>query len=73
MKNGLKVLHCVIPFCSKMGKWVCCIRNGMKAYLNSSDNNGNRKAWLAGDTTVFDTMPHLKHLTLVYKKCYIDY
>ena len=41
--------------------------------LDSADNCGNRKECLIEDMSVFEQMPKLKHLKLIYKKCYIDY
>lgn len=40
--------------------------------LDSEDNNGNKKMMLF-DTSVFDKMPHLKHLTLVFCNYNIDW
>lgn len=51
------------------------LKNSTVAYFasDSSDNSGNRKDLLIEDMKIFDEMPNLKHLKLVYKKCFIDY
>lgn len=41
--------------------------------LNSEDTNGNKKECLISDISVFDKVPKLKFLKLVYKKVNIDY
>lgn len=40
--------------------------------LDSEDNNGHTRKVLF-DTSVFNQMPHLKHLSLRYSDCVIDY
>ena len=40
--------------------------------LDSADNNGHTKKALF-DTSVFEQMPHLKHLSLNYSACKVDY
>lgn len=41
--------------------------------FNSTDNCGNRKPCLIENPEVFDEMPKLKHLSLIYRKNYINY
>jgi len=40
--------------------------------FDSIDNSSNRKQMLF-DRSVFDEMPNLKHLRLVYSRVFVDY
>lgn len=54
---------------------VSSLKNSNVKYVtfDSADNCGNKKECLIEDMSVFEQMPKLKHLKLIYKKCYIDY
>lgn len=66
----LKVLSCTAI--SKLRN-VDALKNASVEYvhLDSLDHSGNKKNCFF-DTTVFDQMQHLKHLSLNYKDCFVD-
>lgn len=73
MRNNkqLKVISCTTI--SKLRK-IEMLKNSSVEYvcLDSSDNYGHKKNALF-DITVFDQMPHLKHLSLIYADYEINY
>lgn len=67
----LKVISCIAI--SKLSK-IETLKNSYVEYvcLDSSDNYGHKKKLLF-DVSVFQQMPYLKHLSLIYTDCKIDY
>lgn len=67
----LKVISCITI--SKLSK-IEALKQSHVEYicLDSSDNDGHKKNALF-DVSVFEHMTHLKHLSLIYSDCKIDY
>ena len=73
MKNNQKLK--IISFISvtKLSNIDALINSNVEYItFNSADNSGNKK-YMLFDKSVFDKMSDLKHLTLIYKDCDIDY